>query len=127
MIDRFPTPDEESRERGIASPVESTKIAVVIYWALFVLGGYALLQGTRNMTIIGITTLFAICLFMVTALFFSFAVLGTMKRRKISGNVPAVILSPVPQAAAQEQYKPVARVRRPAAGSFMIDALLKRD
>ena len=88
MIDRHPAPEDEERERNLASPIETTRIAVGLYWGLFLLGGYALLQESRNMMIIGITTLFAICTFMITALFFSFSVLGMMRRRKKEG-VPA--------------------------------------
>ena len=88
MIDRYPVGDESKRERSIASPIESTRIAVVLFWATFCdwrLGEY--LQETRFGLIFGITTLFAICLFMFTALAFSFAVLSTMRRQKHRNNV----------------------------------------
>lgn len=81
MIDRFPTDDEDKRERSLASPIESTKIAVLIFWIVFVIGIWALLQETRFGMILGITAIFAVCLFMFTALGFSFAVLSTMRSR----------------------------------------------
>lgn len=111
LIDRHPAPEDEERERSLASPIETTRIAVGLYWGLFLLGGYALLQESRNMMIIGITTLFAICMFMITALFFSFSVLGIMRRKKggegdpIPGSTPA---------------------KRPKAPSIL-DTLLRRD
>jgi hypothetical protein len=84
MIDRYPVGDESKRERSLASPIESTRIAVIIFWLLFVIGVWGILMDTRFGLILGITTLFAICLFMFTALAFSFAVLSTMRRKKKS-------------------------------------------
>ncbi|MEN6442243.1 MAG: hypothetical protein WC391_02865 [Methanoregula sp.] len=83
MIDTCPTGQEsERRERSIASPVESTKLAVVLLWALFFPGMWAVLQENRITLILGITTLFSVCLFMMTALIFSIAVLSTLKRKR---------------------------------------------
>jgi len=112
MIDRHPSPENEQRERSLASPIETTRIAVGLYWALFLLGGYALLQESRNMTIIGITTLFAICAFMITALFFSFSVLGIMQRRGKKRGEPAT---------------PGSAPARSPKGSSIIDTLLRRN
>ena len=82
MIDRFPTGDESKRERSLASPVESTTLSVVLFWGVFGTGIWGLLQDTRFGLILGITALFAACLFMFTALGFSFAVLATMRSRQ---------------------------------------------
>lgn len=82
MIDRYPMPNEEEREHSITSPVESTKIAVVLLWVLFVPGVWAVFQPGKYAMIAGITILFSVCLFMITALIFSFAVLSTMRGRK---------------------------------------------
>lgn len=91
MIDRFPTgSDESGRERGLASPVESTTISVLVFWALFLPGCYALSWDTRFGTIIGITLLFAVALFIFTALGFSFAVLATMRSRKNRLEKPVI-------------------------------------
>ena len=49
-----------------------------------------MLQETRFGLILGITTLFAVCLFMFTALVFSFAVLSTMRRRKNRIETPVL-------------------------------------
>ncbi len=86
MVDEFPQDDEPSRTRGITGPVESTKIAVVLFWILFLFGAWAVLQDEIITVIVGITLLFAICLFMLTALVFSLAVLSTMSRRKNENN-----------------------------------------
>jgi MFS family permease len=90
MIDRFPADDESTRERCLASPIESTKIAVLIFWALFIIGIWAVLQETRFGLILGITTLFSVCLFMFTALVFSFAVLSTMRGRRNRIETPVL-------------------------------------
>ena len=82
MVDEFPLGDETTRTRGITSPAETTKIAVILFWILFLPGAWAVLQEGVVLIIVGITVLFAICLFMLTAMVFSFAVLGTMSRRK---------------------------------------------
>ena len=137
IIDRFPVGDESNRKRSLSSPVESTRIAVGIYWFLFVVGGYALIQENTYMVIIGITTLFAGILFMFTALILSFAVLHAMRRRRISRENP--VLQAVPVSTPQEIVAttvtapaegrggaPKKRSRRPVP-NFIVDALMKKD
>jgi len=82
IIDRFPPKDGAPRTGSITGPVESTKIAVVLFWIMFLPGAWAVLQEETVIIILGITLLFAICLFMLTAVVFSFAVLSSMGRRK---------------------------------------------
>jgi hypothetical protein len=105
MIDQLSPGDEEAtRTRGITGPVESTKIAVVLFWCMFLPGAWAVLQEGIITIILGTTLLFAICLFMFTALLFSFAVLSAMSREKkneigdtvevVSAPPPAVSISP---------------------------------
>jgi hypothetical protein len=104
MIDRFSLGDTATRTRGITGPVESTKIAVVLFWCMFLPGAWAVLQEGIITIILGTTLLFAICLFMFTALLFSFAVLSAMSREKknengdtvevVSAPPPAVSISP---------------------------------
>ena len=133
MIDRFPVGDESRRERGLASPVESTKIAVIIFWVLFIIGCWSVLQGTTFGLILGITTFFAICLFMFTALVFSFAVLSTMRRRRDRAQTPVIqvgtpdtIVTISQQGRGQPAVVSKKRYNHPVS-SFMIDALLKKD
>ncbi len=134
MIDNYPTGDESKRIRSIASPIETTKISVVLFWALFFVGIFALLQETRFMLILGITTLFAICLFMFTALAFSFAVLSTLRGRRQGIRTPAFQLVPekipvaVPQAEAEPPAPVVIRKRyNNPISDFMLNALLKKE
>nr|WP_319377264.1 hypothetical protein [uncultured Methanoregula sp.] len=133
MIDQYPAGDESKRTRSIASPIETTKISVVLFWALFAVGIFALLQGTRIMLILGITTLFAICLFMFTALAFSFAVLSTLRGRSRGITMPALPLVPLglPVAAHKHEEQPAPMVIRKRYNNpisdFMLNALLKKE
>lgn len=99
MVDEFPLGDETTRTRGITSPAETTKIAVILFWILFLPGAWAVLQDGVVFIIVGITVLFAICLFMLTAMVFSFAVLGTMSRRKNENSDAVMGVSTPPPAA----------------------------
>jgi len=138
MIDQFPAGNESRRTRSIASPVETTKISIVLFWVFFVIGGWAVLQENRLVMIAGITTLFAISLFLFTALIFSFAVLNTMRGRRngiqVPIGMPVVQISPstpVPVAAPQAepaQPAPVIRKRyNNPVTDFMLNALLKKE
>jgi hypothetical protein len=132
MIDRCPTENEELRERSIASPTESTKLASLVLWAMFVPGAWLILQEGRNAMIIGITTIFAVCLFMLTALVFSFAVLSTMRRKKkvAGGTVLSVAHATSPPHTPPTRFEqPVLgkRAIKQPASSFLVDALIKKD
>src|SRR5512138_2138072 len=137
MVDQFPAGDESKRARSIASPVETTKIVTVLFWIFFVIGGWATLQENRYIMIAGITTLFSICLFMITALGFSFAVLSSMRARRKGFGMPAGMpvmqispLAPVPVAAPQDAPVPAPVLRKRynnPVTDFMLNALLKKD
>ena len=132
MIDQYPTGDESKRLRSISSPIETTKISVILFWVLFIVGSWAVMQETRIMLIAGITTLFAICLFMFTALVFSFAVMSTMRRQRDAAKrvvqpilmtenyVPPTPTDPVPSPSSHTRYS------RPVP-SFMVDTFLKKN
>ncbi|MDD1683622.1 MAG: hypothetical protein LUO98_07290, partial [Methanoregula sp.] len=62
LVDEFPLGDETTRTRGISSPAETTKIAVILFWIMFLPGAWAVLQDGVVLIIVGITVLFAICL-----------------------------------------------------------------
>jgi hypothetical protein len=132
MIDGFPVGDESRRERSLASPIESTKIAVVIFWALFIIGIWAVLQETRFGLILGITTLFAVCLFMFTALGFSFAVLSTMRNKKNHPEIPVLQVGTPDEIVtiSQKGYgKPavISRKRPNMLTSMMIETITKKE
>jgi hypothetical protein len=132
IIDNFPLGDEETRTRGISSPAESTKLAVVLFWVLFVPGAWAVLQEGIVTRIVGITLLFSICLFMFTGLVFSFAVLSTMKGRKNAyGDTVLRIRQPVPQLSPSPPVTVKETMVRPKRrenplSNVMVNALLKK-
>jgi|WetSurMetagenome_2_1015567.scaffolds.fasta_scaffold230540_3 hypothetical protein len=132
IIDRFPVGDESGRKRSLSSPMESTRISVIIYWALFVIGSVAILQESRITLILGITTLFAGMLFMFTALIFSFAVLHAMRQRRPMMETP--VFQTIPVSVAAPADAPVAGINslqkkhyRSPVSNFMINAFMKRD
>lgn len=137
VIDQFPTGNESKRVRSISSPIETTRIAVILFWILFVFGTWAVVQESRLWLITGITTFFSISLFLFTALVFSFAVLNALRGRKNIIETPAIQLSPeaqmapVPAAvslAEQAPPEPVIRKRyNNPVTDFMLNALLKKD
>lgn len=91
MIDRFPVAGEEERELSLWSPVQFTRISVLTYWPLYIVGGYMVFQPERLMWIGGITLLFGLVLFLFTAVLFSAAVYNLMR----SGNKESGMPSPV--------------------------------
>ncbi|HOX34182.1 MAG TPA: hypothetical protein PLO06_00645 [Methanoregulaceae archaeon] len=135
IIDRFPTKQELYREKSLSSPVASTRIFVVIFWLMFALGAYALLQGGTFMLIAGITTIFSISLFILTALVFSFAVYSTMRHQSNRDkDVMPVIMTETVNSPAAAPRKPMkselpspGHIRRRPTGNFLIDSLLRRD
>ncbi|MDD4484750.1 MAG: hypothetical protein PHD55_10330 [Methanoregula sp.] len=82
LIDRFPTVYEDRRVRSLSSPVASTRLAVIVFWTLFVSGAWAVLQENRLVIIAGITTVVATFLFLLTAIVFSVAVLSVLRRQR---------------------------------------------
>jgi glucan phosphoethanolaminetransferase (alkaline phosphatase superfamily) len=133
MIDQFPMGNESKRERSLASPVETTKLSVALFWGLFIAGSIAVLQENRFIMIGGVTVLFAITLFMFTALIFSFAVLNTMRGKKkgipVPDGLPVIQISPVPALHAETvPPAPVLRKRyNNPVTDFMLNALLKKE
>ena len=133
MIDAFPTGDDSKRERSLASPIESTRLAVLIFWVVFVTGLWALVQETRFGLILGITAIFAVCLFMFTALGFSFAVLSTMRSRKKRNEMPVLQVGTADEivTVAQPVYSKPSVTSRKRHDNFltgmMMDTMLKKD
>ncbi len=133
MIDEFPQGDETTRTRSITSPNESIKIAVVLFWGLFIPGAWAVLQEEIVTKIVGITLLFAICLFMLTALAFSFSVLSAMSRRKNenSGAITGGVCIPPPAVRESSSHAPGGPTvnipsQKKSLSEYIVHALLKK-
>ena len=132
IIDLFPIGDEANRTRSITSPVESTKIAVVLFWVSFFPGAWAVLQEGVFTRIMGITILFSICLFMFTALVFSFAVLSAMRGRRnaieettIRAGTPAPVEVTLPPVIAQKSAVSLQGRKNPLS-NLMVHVLVKK-
>ena len=132
MIDSYPAGDETRRVRSISSPIETTQISVGLFWVLFLAGSWSVLQETRLLLILGITTLFAVCLFMFTALAFSFAVLSTLRGRRKQlpvlqlGSDNPSLPDTIPRPAQAADIVIRKRYNNPIS-DFMLNALLKKD
>lgn len=132
IIDNFPMGDDENRTRGISSPEASTKLSVVVFWLLFFPGAWAVFQESTLTMIVGITILFAICLFMFTALVFSFAVLSALRGRKntidetiMRAGSPSPALNNFTQAMPQNTATNQKGRKNPLS-NVMVHALLKK-
>ncbi|PKL68124.1 MAG: hypothetical protein CVV30_12375 [Methanomicrobiales archaeon HGW-Methanomicrobiales-1] len=132
IIDNFPMENEENRTRGISSPEASTKLSVVLFWVLFFPGAWAVLQEGILTRIMGITALFSICLFMFTALVFSFAVLSAMRGRKnaidetiVRTGSPAPAVSSLTPVITQKSAVSQKGRKNPLS-NIMVNALLKK-
>jgi hypothetical protein len=101
MIDRFPVSDEEPRDRSLWSPREFTRISVMTFWPVFIIGGYMAVQPSRLTMIGGIAILVGMVLFLLTAVIFSVSVLNLMKRKsgesKGRSPTPGLFSGPAPK------------------------------
>jgi hypothetical protein len=134
VIDKYPVGDESSRERSISSPIESTRLAVILFWLLFAPGTWAIFNESKIVMIVGITTIAAICLFMFTALVFSFAVLSLMRKRRKFVETHILHTGPASAEADPPSHTPlpmpapvIGKKFHPGIPSFMFDALLKKE
>jgi len=133
LIDRYPAEGDDRRQRSLSSPIESTKFAVALFWALFVLGAFAILQDGRLMLITGIVVLFSLTLFMITALVFSFAVYSLLRSRKKDAVVMPVIMTESVGQKNDLPQQPVAavpatpQIRRHTFGTAIFDSLQRRN
>lgn len=78
IIDNFPAGEEEKRDRSRWSPVEFTRISVIVFWMLFFPAGWMALQQSRVLMVGGIAMLVGLALFLFTAVIFSMSVLHQM-------------------------------------------------
>ena len=78
IIDRFPGGEEVERDRSRWSPLEFTRISVIVFWLLFIPGVWMALQQSRILMVGGIALLVGLVLFLLTAVIFSISVLKMM-------------------------------------------------
>ena len=137
MIDQFPAGDETKRARSIASPIETTKLSIVLFWVFFVVGGWALLQENRYRDDCGYYHPLCHLSFHVHGpdllLCRSQYDAGEKERHRDTGRMPVVQISPaapVPVAVPQAEPAPAPVIRKRynnPVTDFMLNALLKKE
>jgi hypothetical protein len=80
LIDRYPVEGEETREISLSSPITFTRISVLVFWPLFIIGSFMVFLQSRFMLVSGIALLTGIILFLGTAVLFSAAVFNAMAK-----------------------------------------------
>ena len=93
VIDAFSIDEEPERDRSMWSPVEFTRIFVVLFWVFFVLAACMISLGTRVMLVAGIATIAGLVLFLGTALVFSVATFNLMRSRAKGDGGQSPLLS----------------------------------
>ena len=93
MIDAFSIEGESERDRSMWSPVEFTRIFVVLFWIFFLAGAFMIYLGSRIMLVLGVATIAGVILFLGTALVFSIATFNLMQTRAKDDAGRASILS----------------------------------
>jgi uncharacterized membrane protein YgcG len=93
VIDAFSIDEEPERDRSMWSPLEFTRIFVVLFWIFFVLAAVMISLGTRVMLVMGIVTIAGLVLFLGTALVFSVATFNLMRSRAKSDGGRSPLLS----------------------------------
>jgi hypothetical protein len=91
MIDRFPTGDEENREKSLWSPREFTRLSVIFFWPLFGIGSFMILRPDKLVIVGGIAILVGVVLFLLTAVIFSFSVYNVMQSKRKENSKPSPI------------------------------------
>ena len=101
-IDHYPVSGQEKREISVWSPMMFTRLSVLAFWPLFIIGSFMVFQQSRFILVGGIALIIGLILYLGTAVIFSVSVFNAMasagKERNRSNPVPGVMgrLSPLP-------------------------------
>jgi hypothetical protein len=77
-IDQHPGSGMETREITLWSPMRFTRISVLVFWPLFIIGSFMVVLQSRFMLVGGIALITGIFLYLGTAVVFSAAVLNAL-------------------------------------------------
>jgi hypothetical protein len=77
-IDQHPVSGMETREITLWSPMMFTRISVLVFWPLFIIGSCMVVLQSRFMLVGGIALITGLILYLGTAVVFSAAVFNTM-------------------------------------------------
>ena len=91
IIDRYPSGDEESRDKNWGSPVPFTRISVLLFWLFFIIGGWMIFQQSKVIFVGGIALLIGLLLFLATEVVFSLAVLNQMSAKKDEKGISSLL------------------------------------
>jgi hypothetical protein len=92
MIDKFPTENEDEREKSLWSPREFTRISVILFWPLFGIGSFMIIRPDKLVIVGGIAILFGMTLFLLTSVVFSFSVYNLMRTKRKGDGTSSPIL-----------------------------------
>jgi hypothetical protein len=77
-IDQYPGSGQETRERSLWSPMMFTRISVLAFWPLFIIGSFMVFLQSRFMLVGGIALITGLILYLGTAVVFSAAVFNAI-------------------------------------------------
>ena len=77
-IEEYPVAGQDRREPGFGSPIMFTRISVLVFWPLFIIGSFMVVLQSRFMLVGGIALITGIILYLGTAVVFSAAVFNAM-------------------------------------------------
>jgi len=119
-IDQYPVKGEETREISLWSPMMFTRISVIAFWPLFIIGSLMVFLQSRFMLVGGIALITGLILYLGTAVVFSAAVFNAMaskgRESKKSSPVPGVMgsLSPFSsKPGSGSRFRPRGKIFRP--------------
>jgi len=90
-IDQHPAGGQETRDISLWSPAAFTRISVMVFWPLFIIGSIMVFQQSRFVLVGGIALITGLLLYLGTAVVFSAAVFHAMA----NGNRESARVSPV--------------------------------
>jgi hypothetical protein len=77
-IDQYPAGGQETREISLWSPMRFTRISILAFWPLFIIGSFMVVLQSRFMLVGGIALITGLILYLGTAVVFSAAVFNAM-------------------------------------------------
>ena len=78
FIDQHPAGGQETRDISLWSPAAFTRISVLVFWPLFIIGSFMVFQQSRFVLVGGIALITGLLLYLGTAVVFSAAVFRAM-------------------------------------------------
>ena len=90
-IDQHPGSGGETREPSLWSPMMFTRISVLVFWPLFIIGSFMVVLQSRFMLVGGIALITGLVLYLGTAVVFSAAVFNAMASAARGNNASSPV------------------------------------